>query len=394
MNKSICVKDIKISQDDNETCLTAMVDDDCGGSDKIYFKSNELVNLPVNIGDPYLCSMLMPSMKQGGKLIIDAPVSKTLFNVASSIIQDIYLRWDKSLKRVEIEAQVLDDVPSIGAGKASFFSGGLDSLYTLHKHKAEVTHTAFVWGFEISLKERDLWNGSREYLDDAAKRYEKIPVYIETNLKAWSDRRVDWGMYHGGALAAIGYFISADIDKVYIGSSHTYEHLFPWGSHPLLDPLWSSTTLKFFHDGCEATRIVKSEAISDDQIALDIIRVCYKNPNGAYNCGKCDKCLRTMMNLQAVGVLEKCKTLPHELDYKKIASSEILNESALSFFEENRDAAEKNHQDKLVAALNKAISRKGKRHFKTILRTKVVTPMWDNMPSGLKSIIRVVLKRA
>ena len=37
----------------------------------------------------------------------------------------------------------------------------------------------------------------------------------------------------------------------------TYAHLGPLGSHPLLDPLWSSEDVELVHDGCEATRLDK-----------------------------------------------------------------------------------------------------------------------------------------
>jgi len=392
MSISLSVKNIHNEIIDGEYTVKADIDTD-GDVSEVYFTSQEINTGLQKLGDPYLCSMLLPAMKIGAKLIIDAPVSRSLYEKASTIIQDIYFCWDRSLHRIEIEAIIEEDSNEELRSEASFFSGGLDSLYTLNKHKDSITHTAFVWGFDIPLENEKLWNESKNYLNDAAGRYDKTPIYVKTNVKKWAEQYVDWGMYHGGALAAIGHFISGSVGKIYIGSSHTFENLFPWGSHYILDPLWSTLKTEFVHDGCEATRVEKAEAISNDQVALDIIRVCYKNPKGAYNCGKCDKCLRTMMNLKAVGALDKCKTLPHQLDYKKISGAEILNESALSFFLENLEAAKRTGQVELSSALNEAISNKGRYHFKTIFRNYVMQPIWLKTPKFIKNIIRFSIGR-
>lgn len=392
MDISLSIKNVRTEKVKGEYTLKGDVDDG-DRSSEVYFTSQEVTSLPQKIGDTFLCSMLMPAMKMGGRLIIDAPVSRSLHHVVSTTIQDIYLCWDRSLKRVEIEAAIEDDSTILLSEQASFFSGGLDSLYTLNKHKEDITHTVFVWGFDISLEDEKLWNESRDYLNTAAERYNKTPIYVKTNLKSWAGRRVEWGMYHGGALTAIGHFLSGCAGQFYIGSTHSYRDLFPWGSHPVLDHLWATETTKFVHDGCEATRIQKAAAIANDQIALDILRVCYKNPKGAYNCGKCDKCLRTMMNLQAVGALNKCKTLPHQLDYSMIANAEILDNNTLSFYEENRDAAQKTGQTQLVSALNQAISRKGRYHFKTLLRKFVIQSLWSNTPKVAKNTIRFLAGR-
>ena len=75
------------------------------------------------------------------------------------------------------------------------------------------------------------------------------------------------------------------------------------GSHPALDPLWSTETLEFVHDGCEATRIEKVALIAEPDVALKFLRVCGEDHNGAYNCGWCEKCIRTKINFISLGRL-------------------------------------------------------------------------------------------
>ena len=54
----------------------------------------------------------------------------------------------------------------------------------------------------------------------------------------------------------------------------------------MLDPLWSTELMDFEHDGCEATRPEKAAYVSEHELPMKWLRVCLKNPNGMYNCGR------------------------------------------------------------------------------------------------------------
>jgi hypothetical protein len=73
--------------------------------------------------------------------------------------------------------------------------------------------------------------------------------------------------------------------------------------------------LAIVHDGCELGRIDKTRMIAQSQIALDALRVCF-GYRGMYNCGRCAKCLPTMIDLMLAGALHRCRTLPHDIDAK------------------------------------------------------------------------------
>ncbi len=95
----------------------------------------------------------------------------------------------------------------------------------------------------------------------------------------------------------------------------------------MLDPLWSTELTEIIHDGCEATRIDKLAYISEHDLAMQWLRVCNQATNGAYNCGRCGKCLRARVGLRTVGALERCKTLPHDLDLDEVAKMTMRNEA-------------------------------------------------------------------
>ncbi len=64
------------------------------------------------------------------------------------------------------------------------------------------------------------------------------------------------------------------------------------------------------------------------------------NEVGAFNCGVCEKCLRTMMNLHVAGVLDDAETFPHKIDIAKVAGIKI-NDHIDHLYEEILDALKK-----------------------------------------------------
>jgi hypothetical protein len=128
-----------------------------------------------------------------------------------------------------------------------------------------------------------------------------------------------WPPQHGGALIASALALGPLLGRIHIAASTTYDRLYPWGSHPLLDPLWSTETLTVIHDGCELNTIDKTRVIAElrPDLVMATLRPCAGYGNG-YNCGACMKCLRTMLDLLQFGFLEECDTLPHEIDIERL----------------------------------------------------------------------------
>jgi hypothetical protein len=134
-------------------------------------------------------------------------------------------------------------------------------------------------------------------------------VPVVTNLRSLDDYefRVDWMWHaHGAVFAAIAHAFTGAFRRVLLASSYDAEHLTPWGSHPLTDHHFSSTALELVHDGEELTRLDKLRILTGWPKGLDSLDVCYfwrqRASGEAPNCGRCEKCLRTLAGLIAVGV--------------------------------------------------------------------------------------------
>jgi hypothetical protein len=166
---------------------------------------------------------------------------------------------------------------------------------------------------------------------------DKKVLPVATNLRDFGTRFVDWGiLYHGAAMASVGLKLEDVLRRIHIPSTYRSDQLFPWGSHPALDSLWSTEHLSFSHYGCEARRIDKVCYIAQFPIVMNTLRVCMSRPfsGSVYNCGLCEKCVRTMVALHIAGKLQKCTTFPASIDLRVLRSIPTYESSARPFLKE------------------------------------------------------------
>lgn len=244
----------------------------------------------------------------------------------SQQLQAIVAEWYPWMQEIEIIAEtVVAPSTSEAKGVGCFFSGGVDSFYSVVTRLEEVTHLIFVReGFDIHASEAELSVEALREMQAAADAYGKELIVVSTDIRKYSDRFQGWGeRYHGAALATVGMLLSNHLSRVIIPSSFSTEDLHPWGSHPQTDPLWSASHMVVEHHGEETRRYAKVAAISSDETAMRHLRICWRNTGGAYNCGKCEKCLRTMTELYMVKSLTRCATLPKKIDTKLVRSLKL-----------------------------------------------------------------------
>jgi hypothetical protein len=206
---------------------------------------------------------------------------------------------------------------------ASFLSCGIDSLATLRSNKLRLPtdhplaiSAAIAIDYlnapGISLQEAA--NRSRKRLAAASRVSENAGIYLiplQTNILALDqDGYFFADKWNGAVLAAIAYFFSREFAHVYIASGENPKYLAPWGSHPLIDPYYSSSYLQIEHHGLEMSRLDKIALVADWQIGLNNILVCEGKDSGVSNCGTCAKCIQTMTALLALGKLKDCQSFP------------------------------------------------------------------------------------
>jgi hypothetical protein len=287
------------------------------------FPLDYITAVSVGLNDAFVAVLLTPAMLLGERIRIDGAVSGQLMQ-SLPLLQAIYQEWNEGFSIISVESTDLDlSVASErrAGGVSLFFSLGVDSFYSLLKNNRDhpndektIDNLLFVRGLDIAIddpKVDGLFNMSVQNAKRVADQFRKKLLVASTNLRNFTNKYVSWGKTgHGAALASIALALGEGFTEVKIASTYDWEHLFPWGSHPKLDPLWSNGKVLLSHDGCEATRLDKTRLVSRDPIALETLRVCYENPDSLYNCGRCRKCLRTMAELQQCGALERCRAFP------------------------------------------------------------------------------------
>jgi hypothetical protein len=314
--------------------------------------------------NPFVAALLMPAMSLGRTLRVEGSISKKML-VGAEKFMEIMNQWRPEYKPVKIEATSVNETIKNGQGVGMFFSGGVDSFYTLLKNEnAEIpaseklSHLIFIHGYDIRLDDNKLFMMALKGVEAVAKEYNKGVIQVATNVKQLANHLVDWFMYHGVAMLSIILGLDGLLRRVYVPATRNHKDLLPTGSHPLTDPLWSTESMEFIHDGIEANRIEKIQwQVGKSQVALDNLRVCWENRFGKYNCGVCEKCIRTILNLRAAGVLECCSTLPHELSYTDVKNLYLERETLRMFARENLKALiEKDEDPRLIKALKTALS--------------------------------------
>jgi hypothetical protein len=197
-------------------------------------------------------------------------------------------------------------------------SGGVDGLHMLMRNRqlyrpddpAYIRDALFIHGFDIGKRARD---PEEERYQMALRRLEPIAnetglriIACRTNLRQLPTQPGFWAYrHHGAALAAVGHAATTGASAYFfIGGSYVVATPVPWGSHPAVDGLFSSQRVKVIHDGSRFARLDKVRDLAKWPTALDSLRVCSANLGSEANCGRCEKCLRTRLELLAAGVEE------------------------------------------------------------------------------------------
>lgn len=331
------VSDIQIIPSGDECELRGRVESDIDPDDAQWFAPFDLwyrfplwcepYLSPLN-GDPFLAALLLTAMRIGERLVIAAPVSARLIEALPDL-QAIYACFDSHNARVAVEVTARDATsPTDGdnAGVGLFFSLGVDSFHSLLKNQRDhpddaksVSHLISAHGFDVAF---DGWDETfppalLANFQRVAHERGKTLIPVATNVRRVTERLAPWTLVHGGAMASIALALGGGLRRALIAASTTYDKLYPWGSHPVLDPLWSTEQLTVVHDGCEVNTIDKTGIIAGSDLVLETLRPCAGYGPG-YNCGQCLKCLRTMLDLLQFGALDRCPTLPHEIDPERL----------------------------------------------------------------------------
>ncbi len=312
--------------------------------------------------DPFFAAVLMPAMIGGQPLAVGGGLSARIMK-NQAVIQDIFSVWypERFSKIKVLAAEATPQAFMAEPGNATFFSLGVDSMYTMLKYlpqnrpdpDKQLTSLVYMKGLELPLSHYAAGQDQEviRSVQRVAAHYNLEVIAGETNIRdvfslSWED------YYAGPGLAASALSLSGGFKHFFIPSTHSYAVFFLLPSSPLTDHLWSNELMEISHDGSEKERVGKiADMIVQDDFALQNLRVCVSNNGGDYNCGKCWKCIRTMISLEILGRLETSGCFPEKLPRNFSAELRTYDPISLEFNRENLKLAtllgNKNLKEKL-----------------------------------------------
>lgn len=258
--------------------------------------------------DSFLIATIFLAMKRAANVTVHGEVSPLLLRNLTEF-QAAWSSWcPQQYRPVEIRADVEKEAPNLQENRAiAAFSGGVDSSFTIWRHRTKrcgrltenLQAGLMIHGLDIPLNRQEVF-------EQAAVRGSKMlsSLGVELIPLATNFRQLPlkWEDAFGTGIVSCLMLLQGGYSKGIIASSFPYHALsFPYGSNPVTDWLLSSSAFQMVHDGAEFNRIEKIRELVSWQEALQYLRVCWQGPDLDRNCGRCEKCARTILIFRLVG---------------------------------------------------------------------------------------------
>ena len=171
-----------------------------------------------------------------------------------------------------------------------------------------------------------------------------------------------------GALSAVGHALGSHVHTMFAAASDVPP---PWGSAPDLDAAWSSGSLKIENFSAELSRLQRVDSVAKWEKLRGRLRVCLERDTPHLNCGNCEKCVRTRMQLFVAGSPDGLSSFREGPSLRSAMSdlAEAHDEIAGQWREiagRLQDRRLLRHLERALAGRRPAIWRRGLREFKKL----------------------------
>ena len=302
---------------------------------------------------------LLPAMREGGEFVVPESEVSARFLEGMERAQEIHRSWFDGLSGVDIKgvSPVVRPPRATSARTAASFSGGVDSHYTLAVKHEEIDDLMYLHGFDDGITDPELRRRISAMLEVFGEHYGKRILELETNARElWYAS----GLRHMGGspvVFAAVHLLPPAISRYCVPASFCAETMVRHTWNPETLPCWATETLELVEHGGDVSRLDKVKALSRSPLVLKHLHVCWGDHGADYNCGICEKCLRTIVALTICGALEQ-SCFPGKLDLKRIANMHLTTEHQRGFARQSLRQIENNPEFRgLAQALRQAACR-------------------------------------
>ncbi|KRF47250.1 hypothetical protein ASG98_17025 [Bacillus sp. Soil531] len=305
----------------------------CSGKVSKYFNENNFyMKLNANVESVPQSILIIPALSNicpvawvTGTDIYVEEIDQEFLEALNTVKKSFQKLYPKHSFKGDIKYKKIKENKGYGKKKSGlFFSGGADSVASYIRKRHEKPYLLTVLGADIPLSENEGWGRVKSHTNQFAKMHKLTPLFIQSNLRSFLNERNlnksyskhglrGWwgGIQHGLGLVGLSApltFIKG-MNKIHFASTPLLSHnntLYStsWGSHPSIENnlKWGDTQVAL--DGTHLNRFDKigiiAKYIKKNGSNLQL-RVCWESKKGS-NCGKCEKCARTMANLLSEGL--------------------------------------------------------------------------------------------
>jgi hypothetical protein len=261
-------------------------------------------------------------MRTGHDIACEAPVSdQFLLNISDNLIPHL-VKYDQRMHHVTINASASSDKLLKGHAVATGMSCGIDSLYSLYNYhqirndSLRLTHLYcgnYLYGNNSNIYER-AESVSREtalpLIATTTNINEVLPMphlqthFFKTMFGVMALRKFFKAYYYSTA-EDFGFFSLGDNS---LSGTARYELL--------LLLAFNYPGMSLLSGGGALDRPDKTSFIADFGVAHRHLNVCLY-PDRTVNCGKCGKCMRTLVALDMTGSLDKFNNVFDIEEYKR-----------------------------------------------------------------------------
>lgn len=310
----------------------------------LYFNSDEDIWHPDKTNLDFVAVALSHyASAQGRDLFIDGKVSKRQLQHIDEFLQ-IWSNWRPDLFKpiTIIAAEESDDITVCDAGAVMAFSGGVDASFSLLAHSQrilgrlsqDISLALLIVGWDLKHDDAQgqavATRSSRETLDHFGIR----SAVVSTN---WQQEFCPhWFMGFNIGVCSLLQTFSGVYSTGIMSSDHSYREelkIDPYGSHMVVNHLLGSANFPIITTGGTHTRLQRVLEITHSPTLLKNLRVCYQPHAGGGNCGRCEKCVRTQLEIIATGS-DPSSSFPIPFEPEDIDHLSVLSVSGAMFLEE------------------------------------------------------------
>jgi hypothetical protein len=275
-------------------------------------------------------------MKLGSDVELEQPMTATRRRNLKRA-QRVLTRRHAEFRHIKMRAPRGQEMPSVTSRKvAQFFTGGLDSFYTLLRNP-EVD--ALVYLFDEVNEPPALTQLLRTHLQGIADHFGKELIGVDHNVRSMLDTYGEWGQQtHIALFSGVASLLSGEFSDVIIPSENAGTETSFWADHPDINPFWQSGSVNLIFDAGDVSRFDKAVVVSENSFAVDSLRVCWMSLDNL-NCGMCEKCLRTQVALEILGASGRPQGFLCPLNLERVAQTQLDHVLLVELWQQNARAA-------------------------------------------------------